>query len=350
MTTPLIAFLYNVRHSYPDPKDPSTHKEADFDDRETIVSMTKHLRQCGYRVMPIEADENAYTSLYNKIQAIHLVFNYSMGINGRDRYTHIPAMCEMLQIPYTGCSPATEALVMNKSRTKQLCIANKIPTLPYQLFRSADDTLNPYLSYPLIVKPVAQGSSAGITNDSVVYNLKALKRQVSLILSTFNEPALVEPFLTGREFSVAMLGNPPKIFPIIEADHTSLPNGYLPLDSLEVKWYIEEQQEDHHLICPALIDIKLHQKLENICKQVWNVLEIQDFCRIDLRCDTKNNPFVLEVNTPPGLIPPEVSLSSYFPLAARAVKISYDDLLKTIISESEKRNRKKGDSGKTSFH
>ena len=334
---PLIAFLYNVRHRYPDPKDPSTYTEADYDDPQAIEEMVSHLKHVGYNVLQIEADEKAYLSLYSHRYEIYLALNYSLGIHGKDRYAHIPAMCEMLGIPYTGASPLTQALVMNKAKAKQLCKAYGIPTLPYQLFSSPDDKRESRLSYPLIVKPVGQGSSAGITNDSVVRSDAELKKQVTLILKTFHEPALVEPFLTGREFSIAMLGNPPKFLPIIESNHAHLPKGYQPLDSLEVKWYVEEEKDSDHLLCPAKIDTRLRGKLENMGRQIWEALDIKDLSRIDIRCDEEENPFFLEINSPPGLTPPEVSKSSYFPFAARVAGMDYDELIKTLISAAETR-------------
>lgn len=336
-----IAFLYNIRHKYPNPNDPESHLQADYDDAETIKSMLRHFKNCGYDVLPIEADEKAYLKLYKFKNTIDLVFNYSLGINGKDRYSHIPAMCEILKIPYTGSSPLAQASVMYKARAKEILLANNIPTLPYQLFRSPNEDLNKNLRFPLIVKPVAQGSSAGITNKSVVENQKSLQKQISFILKTFNEEALVEPFLEGREFSVSMLRNPPKILPIVESDHSVLPKNFLPIDSLEVKWLFEVENKVNNLVCPAKIEKFLKSKLEDIALRTWKALGLVDLCRIDIRCDRFGNPFVLEINSPPGLIPPDISTASYFPLSARAAGISYEELLKTIISSALKRYKLK---------
>lgn len=333
----IVAFAYNIRHIYPDINNPQSQREADYDDPPTIASIIKHLKKCGYGIIPIEADEKAYLKLYKNREQIDLLFNYSLGINGKDRYSHIPAMCEMLKIPYTGSPPLVQATVMNKGKAKETLLAKGLPTLPFQIFKSNKDKLNPKLNFPLIVKPVAQGSSAGITNKSVVNGNCELERQVAYILETFKEPALIEPFLDGREFSVSMLGNPPKILPIIESDHSVLPKEYLPLDSLEVKWIFEETSGANNLICPAIIEKPLRQKLENSCIKTWEVLEIVDLCRIDIRCDKNENPYILDVNSPPGLIPPEVSKTSYFTLSARVAGMNYEELLKTLFSITLKR-------------
>lgn len=335
-----IALLYNIRHTYPDPDDSRSQLETDFDDPETTQWQIKHLEKIGYKVIPIEADEKAYLKLYKYKKEINVALNLSEGIYGLDREAQISAMLEMLQIPYTGSSPMTQALVLNKARAKEILQINNIPTLPFQLFLTGGEDLMKGLRFPLIVKPVGQGSSAGITNKSVIYDAKDLKKQIRHVLNSFHQPVLVEHFLRGREFSVAMLGNPPEILPIIESDNSHLPKKYEPLDSLEVKWYLEEEPNSDHLMCPAHIDTTLKRKLETMCFRLWDALGIRDWCRIDIRCDEKNNPYILEVNSPPGVIPPEVSTSSYFPLAARAAGIPYEDLLKTIINSSLKRSNK----------
>src|SRR3989338_172982 len=102
-----IAFLYNVRHTYPDPKDPRTHIQADSDDKETIDCMIKHFTNCHLKVIPIEANEHAYGILLTHKSEIDLAFNYAMGVYGNDRYAQIPAILEMLKIPYTCSTPLT---------------------------------------------------------------------------------------------------------------------------------------------------------------------------------------------------------------------------------------------------
>lgn len=334
-----IAFLYNIRHLYPDPDDPRSHLEADFDDPGTIKWIIRHLKRAGFAVIPIEADDKAYLKLYRNRKRIDLALNYSEGIYGRDREAHLPAMLEMLKIPYTGSRPLTQAIGLNKAKTKEILLANGVPTLPFQVFKTGEEKLEDGLDFPLIVKPIAQGSSAGITNQSVVDSKKRLRRQIAWVVETFNQPALVEPFLSGREFSVGLLGNPPEFLPLVEADHSLLPEGFKPLDSLAVKWHFEEESDNHHLRCPARVEKRLLSRIKDICRETWEALCVTDYCRIDLRCDEKNNPFVLEINSPPGLLPPEVSTTSYFPLMARKAGIEYPNLLKKMVGVALERYR-----------
>ncbi len=335
----LIAFLYNVRHTYPDPNDPKSQLETDYDDPATIRAIWKHIENMGYQVLPIEANEDAYGKLKRNRKSIHLAYNYSLGLHGYDRYGQLPAMMEMLQIPYTGARPLAQSLVQDKEMMKDVLLANHVPTLPYQVFHGRLERIRRKLKFPMIVKPVAQGSSAGITNDSVVYSEERLWEQVEHIVKWFPSGALVEPFITGREFSVPMLGNPPQFLPIIEADHSTLPEGYQPLDSLEVKWILEEEtgEGSDHLVCPADISAKLRARLERVCQGCWRWLEMIDYCRIDVRLDETGQPYVLDVNSPPGFIPPEVSKTSYFPLAARAAGIDYEELLQRLFNAALER-------------
>lgn len=127
-----IAFLYNVRHKYPDPDNPKSHLEADFDDPETIESIIDHFKKCNFRVLPIEANENAYTKLKRNRSQINLAVNYSLGMYGIDRYAQIPSMCEMLRIPYTGSGPLTEALgaLQGKNERGAGCQPRADPAVP----------------------------------------------------------------------------------------------------------------------------------------------------------------------------------------------------------------------------
>lgn len=332
-----LAFIYNVRHVYPDPKNPKSFKETDFDDPETIETFIKHLKNLGFDLLPIESDINAEKTLRKEKKNIGFVLNYSEVVLGSKPKIYMADILEKLRLPFSGCSNEVQRLIIDKGKMKTTLISKNVSTLNFQIIKSADQKLKRELTYPLIVKPLAEGSSAGITNKSVVNNKNELTRQVKFILSTFHEPALVEPFIEGREFSVGMLGNPPEIFPIIEPKHAELPKGYYHIDSLEVKWEFEEELGENYFSVPAKVEPKLKEKIEKLCREAWKALGIRDFCRIDLRMDKDGDIYVLDVNSPPGLIPPEISLTSYFPMAARVLGYNYEELLTKVIKSGLKR-------------
>ena len=331
-----LVFLYNVRHSYPNPDDLNTYLDTDYDDPKTIETILNYLKKLNFNVLPLEATSDIKQKLIDNKDQIGLVLNYSEAIIEGDRKKQITSVCEELNIPFTGSSDYVQVLIRNKADAKVEMRKFNIPVLPDQTFKDPSEPLLNNLTFPLIVKPIGQGSSAGITNKSVVKNEEQLRTQLNEVIKNFKDSAIVEPFITGQEFSVGMVGNPPKILPIIEPNMNTLPKGYEPIDSLEVKWLYEEQVTDH-LTCPAEVDPTLKTIIEETALLVWNSLKIKDLCRIDMRCDKEGNLFVLEVNSPPGLLPPEISTTSYFPLAARTIGIEYGDLLKTIIASALQR-------------
>jgi D-alanine-D-alanine ligase len=332
-----LAFIYNVRHKYPDPKNTATFEETDFDDQETIDCIVKHLENIGYRVLPIESDTRAEGILMREKDNISFVLNYSEEVFGSNPKVYMAEILERLDLPFSGCSNKIQRLIIDKGKMKKALLSRRVSTLPFQVVKNLSEKLNTKLSFPLIVKPIARGSSAGITNKSVVFNNEELFSQIKFIFNTFSEPALIEPFILGREFSVGMLGNPPELFPIVEPLHDKLPKNLFPIDSLEVKWEFEEEIGVDYFSCPAKVDEKLKSKIENLCLSTWNALEIRDFCRIDLRMDPAGELYVLDVNSPPGLIPPKITTTSYFPMAAKIKGYSYEQLLKKIVETGLKR-------------
>ena len=332
-----LAFIYNLRHKYPDPKNIATFKETDFDDKATIDCFTNHLQKIGFEVLPIESDVNAENTLIREKSNIAFVLNYSEEVVGSVPKIYMAEVLERIGLPFSGCTNKVQRLIINKGKMKEVLLAKNVPTLPFQVIDDVNEKLSEKLSFPVIVKPIARGSSAGITNKSVVSNDEEFSNQVKFILDTFSEPAIIEPFIEGREFSIGMLGNPPELFPIIEPLHDKLPGNFQPIDSLEVKWEFEEQVVESYFSCPAKVDEKLKEEIEKICFATWHALEIRDFCRIDLRMDASGQLYVLDVNSPPGIIPPEVTATSYFAMAARVKGYSYEMLLEKIIAAGMKR-------------
>jgi D-alanine-D-alanine ligase len=333
-----LAFIYNVRHAYPDPNNPLTFNEADFDDENTIEYFIKHLKSIGFDLLPVESDLKAEDILRREKENIGFALNYSEEVLGSNPKIYMAEVLEKLGIPFSGCSNVIQRLIIDKGKMKQFLLKNKVSTLPYQVITSVGQKLSEKLPYPVIVKPIARGSSAGITNKSVVKDEEGLTRQVKFVLETFSEAALIEPYIEGREFSVAMVGNPPQVLPIIEPRHDLLPKDYFHIDSLEVKWELEEELGEGYLTCPAGLEPGLKSEVEKLCLLTWDVLGIKDFCRIDIRMNEKDNQlYVLDVNSPPGLIPPEITATSYLPLAAKAAGIDYEHLLVKIIEEGLKR-------------
>lgn len=310
---------------------------AEWDDEDTIESVRKAL-SIKHDVIMIEADECAYKKL--KSGRPQIVFNIAEGLWGQSRESQIPAMLDMLRIPYTGSGPLTLGICLDKARAKEILSYHDIPTAGFFVARSPLATRHSPLSYPLIVKPLYEGSSKGIRNNSIVNDETELRERIKWIITEYNQPALVEEFLDGGEFTVAMLGNDSglKILPIVEINYSSLPAGMNPIYSYEAKWIWDTPDSPLEIFkCPADIDNRLKDSIEKICRDAFNVLDIKDWCRIDIRLDMKGQPHVLELNPLPGILPDPKS-NSCFPKAARAAGMGYDGLINAVLETACKRH------------
>ena len=320
---------------------------AEWDDEDTIEAIQAALSK-RHDVVMIEANEDAYVKLRNKRPDI--VFNIAEGLWGQGRESQIPAMLDMLRIPYTGSGPLTLAICLDKARAKEILSYYGIPTPRFSIYdlritnlktdnRQSSIANRKSLSFPLIVKPLYEGSSKGIRNNSVVNNEAELQNRVEWLIKEYKQPAIVEEFLDGREFTVAMIGNGSALMalPIVEINYSSLPAGVTPIYSYEAKWIWDTPDNPLEIFkCPADIDSRLKKDIETICINAFNTLDIKDWCRIDIRLDSHGKPYILELNPLPGILPDPKS-NSCFPKAARAAGMDYDELINTVLDATCKR-------------
>ncbi len=313
-----------------------TDTYAEWDTQETIDAVRSAIEQ-RHRVSLIEANEDAFQRL-REIRP-DIVFNIAEGFRGASREAQIPAMLEMLGIPYTGSDPITLGICLDKSRAKEILSYYGIPNPSFHVVSSLADLRETDYVYPSIVKPLHEGSSKGIFDHSIVRDFASLRAEVEKIVHEYDQPALVEQFLSGREFTVALLGNHPDVrtLPVVEIRFDSLPPGVNPIYSYEAKWIWD--QLDHPIDvheCPARIEPDLQKKIENICRDAFRVLGCRDWCRIDVRLDDLGEPHILELNPLPGILPnPEEH--SCFPQAARVAGIEYNAMINTVLDAAIRR-------------
>lgn len=308
---------------------------AECDSDETISAVARVLQE-RYQVFPVESDDRAYARL-KKIKP-HLVFNIAERVHGPNRESHIPTICEILDIPYTGSDPLTLGICLDKSRAKEILSYHKVPNPAFWIVDSAEHMPNG-IRLPAIVKPLYEGSSKGIRDNSVVRTIRDLYIRVREVIELYKEPVIVERFLSGREFTVGVLGNYPdvEILPIVEIDHTQLPVGAAPIYSYEAKWIWDTPEKPLAIFqCPAKISDELKLRIEHVIAKTCAVLRIKDWARIDVRLDEKDEPNILEVNPLPGILPnPEDN--SCLPKAARTAGYNYSALIHRVVDEAMKR-------------
>ncbi len=309
---------------------------AEWDTWETISAVKKALEEFN-DVQMIEADENAFEKF--RQSEVDIVFNIAEGMNGISREAQIPAMLDMLKIPYTGSDPLTLATCLDKSRTKEILSYYKIPNSPFRLIEDLSQLKNIKLNFPLIVKPISEGSSKGIFSSSFVSNQKELNDEVERILKEYNQPALVEEFLPGKEFTVAILGNDQEAMalPIVEINYSEFPENIVPIYSFEAKWILDTKENPLNVFtCPAAVDKITEEKIKSTALNAFKVLHCKDWSRVDIRMNSHNEPNVIEINPLPGILPnPEEN--SCYPKAARTAGLNYNEMINKVLLAAARR-------------
>ena len=245
-----------------------------------------------------------------------------------EKELHACALLELMRMPYTGNGPLALGICNSKSLTKQLLIANGIPTPRFRLFASEPEE-EPGLAYPLVVKPANEDGSAGITEDSFVRDLEGLRRQVRWLKDGFRQDSLVEEYAGGREFNVGVLGNGTAVDP-----HRSLPPAELvyrnprwKLCTYESKWdATHPSYAEIAPVCPAEVEPDLLSRLTEIALRCARIFRLAGYARVDFRENDAGELLVLEVNPNPD-ISPDAGLAR----AARAAGLSYPDLVLEIL-------------------
>lgn len=333
-----VGFIYNIAT-------PELLRERpemtlrDSDAPETIDEVTRALQAGGHRVTGLNADQQLPAILTRS--DFDIVFNIATGVYGESRQTHVPAMLEYLRIPHTGPGVLAEALCHHKPQQKMVLAANGVPTAAFQMFHDANIPLKLGLRFPLIVKLPSEGASMGLDYNSVVHNESDLRKQVAFLLETYKQGALVEEYIDGREFTVAVLGHSPAYaLPVAELEFF----GKLPirLDQVEdsnFELLKESTGRDLELVemesrsrVPAGLDPELESRIQAIAVAAFNAIGCKDWARVDMRMDKQGNLYVLEVNLGPG-----IASDCVFARCGFAAGMTFDELVNTILNHAIER-------------
>ncbi len=311
-------------------------RTAELDSATTIAAMTAALEAGGHQVIPLDVDHRVCCQLL-EAQA-DIIFNVVEGLRGESREAQLPALCEMLGIPYTGSGILTLATCLDKARTKEVLAYHGIATPPFQVMQTPKTPLDTRLRFPLIVKLLHEGSSMGLSPASIVEDGAALRRQVETTWQMYGEPLLIEEFIRGREFSVGVLGNDaPVVLPIAEYVFHD-PHGivlFVPDDPVaEMVTAVRGEPPAaftpmHTTVCPADVDPVLAARIQDTALAVYRVLGLRDWGRMEMRLGADGRLYVLDVNPIAGIDP-----SYTLPRQARAAGMSYAELVNTILNHA----------------
>jgi D-alanine-D-alanine ligase len=328
-----VAILSNIF------KKESDFKEVEDDLMEVGNAVKNALELAGHQTVFFDVNETTFEQLRNS--DVEFAFNVCERFNGSSLFEpHIASMLELLNIPYTGSGPLTLATCINKVRVKEILMHHGILTPNYQVFYSRNKKIDPELKFPLIVKPVCMDNSIGITNDSVVHDEDELRTRISFILRTYDQPALVEEFIDGKEITVGVLGNGRNatVLPPSEVIFKDWP-GDDKIYSYEAKWLKEtESWKNVSVECPADLPKYQEYRIKRIALQVYDILGCRDYGRIDFRLSKEGVPYVLELNPNPGISPAIDEQPDFIPYAANKAGMTYNDLILKIFNEALDRN------------
>jgi len=335
-----VAVIANIKDEHQErPADVPPDAFADFDHIETIDSIRTAIETDGHQTLFLEANADLPYRLQEEKPDI--CFNIAEGLGGDAREAQTPALLEMLAIPYTGSRVMTNAIALDKTLTKRIWRDRNLPVAPFQEFSAPDEHLRQSLHFPLFVKPAREGTGMGVDMHAKVETEAELRERVTYIIEKYKQPALVESFLPGREFTVGQIGRPDaKLksrhpewysargfhqFPILELEssRSATPGIY----SNEAKSRSVGEEGAPSYLCPAEVDDELARKMKRLALRAHNLLDALDVSRVDVRLDAEGTPRLIEINPLPGLTPGYSDLC----IQAAADGIAYEELILEIL-------------------
>ncbi len=287
-----------------------------------VEKVARSLEKSGHNVKVIEGNIHVVDELHNFMPRViagerpGIVFNMAYGIQGQSRYTHIPAMLEMLGVPYVGSGPQAHATALDKIMSKIIFHSHHLATPQFWMFNNPEENLSKVI-YPVIVKPKMEAVSMGL---KVVHNQAELSEAIEYIREKYQQQALVEQFIPGREFAVGLLGNPPDLenLPVVEFDFHGNPDA--------IQSHEDKQKKPVTKICPADISTDLAHRMQALARGAFQALGISDFARVDLRMDATGNLYILELNSMASL-----GFTGSYVHAAKVAGYNYQTLVDRML-------------------
>jgi D-alanine-D-alanine ligase len=319
-----VGLTYDLRSWYID-RGYSMDETAEFDKQETVDALENSLKLMGHETEPIG-------NTFQLIEALaagkrwDIVFNIAEGLYGDGRESVVPAILDQYKIPYVFSGPVIMGLSLNKHLAKLVVSASGVPVSPGCLINEMQDLENCNLEFPLFVKPVSEGTGKGITDKSLVNSPAELAKMVEWILTEFRQPALVEEYLPGREFTVGVVGYGEDAVAIGGMEVMTINN--LPY-SVEVK----ENYQNYCSYKP--LDNDIIDECKSVALRAWKALDAVDAGRVDLKADRNGKICFIEANPLAGLNP----IHSDLPILSRMYGIEYQTLLEMIMKSAIKRIR-----------
>ena len=323
-----VAMTYDLRSEYL-AMGYSADETAEFDSEETVAAIAQTLRELGHEVVRV-GHVKALVAALARGETWDLVFNVCEGFRGYGREAQVPALLEAYGIPYTFADPLSACLTLHKGMAKRVMRDSGVPTSDFRVVERLSDVDSVDLPFPLFVKPVAEGTGKGVLATSRVDDRASLLRECRRVLETYHQAALVEPFLSGREFTTGVTG----------AGDTAVAVGtvevILRTDKAEAHayTYVNKVESDDRCFLP-LADAEWHARCAVVALAAWRALGCRDAGRVDIRADANGDLQVLEVNPLPGMRPNYSDL----PILCERSGVPYPELVRRIVDAAAERGR-----------
>lgn len=318
-----VGLTYDLRSWYLD-RGYSMEDTAEFDKQETVDAIAGALHKMGFETEPVG-------NCFQLIEALasgkkwDLVFNIVEGLYGDGRESVVPAILDQYKIPYVFSGPVILGVSLNKYLSRLIVSAAGVPVSPGMLIPTKEDIKKCNLEYPLFIKPVSEGTGKGINEKSIVNSFAEMKKMAEWILSRFDQPALLEEYLPGREFTVGVIGQG---------------NGSVAIGGMEIECkdnlpYSVEYKENYQEYCkyfPMAKDVT--EECKKVALDVWIALGAVDAGRVDLKSDRNGRICFMEINPLAGLHP----IHSDLPILSRMTGIEYQPLMEMIMKATLERH------------
>ena len=319
-----VGLTFDLRSWYLD-RGYSMEDTAEFDKQATVDALEDALKKMGFETEQVG-------SCFQLIDALaagkrwDLVFNIVEGLYGDGRESVVPAILDQYQIPYVFSGPVVLGISLNKYLTRLIVSAAGVPVSPGMLINSKEDIAKCRLEYPLFIKPVSEGTGKGITEKNILRSPSELKEVAEWLLTRFNQPALVEEYLPGREFTIGVIGSGDDAVAI----------GGMEIECRDNLPYSVEFKENYQEFCRYLpMPGDFWEECKTVALNVWKALGAVDAGRVDVKADRHGKMCFMEVNPLAGLHP----IDSDLPILSRLTGIDYQSLMEMIMKSALKRHR-----------
>ena len=315
-----IGFTYDLKDDYL-AQGFGEHEVAEFDSRTTIDAVAAALESLGHAVDRI-GHVRALAARLVAGERWDLVFNIAEGVAGFGRESQVPALLEAYGVPYTFSDPLVCALTLHKGMAKHVARGCGIPTPDFALVTAPAEAAAVTLPLPLFVKPVAEGTSKGVTAKSIVTDRAALESVCAELIAEYRQPVLVERFLPGREFTVGILGtgNAARALATLEVVLRERADAAVYSYRNKAEW---RDLVEYRLLEPGA----LCAEVEDVALATWRALGCRDAGRVDVRLDDEGRAALIEANPLAGLTPGHSDL----PIMAELRGMAYADLIGAIV-------------------